>query len=54
MDAYTPTTSLLLQELRHHEEHEPILEAKRFLELFKAGEGPLYEGCEMSLLKAVA
>jgi len=54
MDAYAPTTCLLLQELLHHEEHEPIPEAKRFLKLLKAGERPLYEGCEMSLLKAVA
>jgi len=54
MDAYAPTASLLLQELPQHEEKEPILEAKRFLQLLKAVERPLYEGCVMSLLKAVA
>lgn len=54
MDAYAHTTSLLLQELPHHEQHEPIPEAKRFPELLKTPERPLYEGCEMSLLKDVA
>ena len=54
MDAYTPASSTLLQEMLHNEEHEPIPEVKRFLELVKAADRPLYEGCEMSLLKAVA
>ena len=54
MDAYAPTASLLLQELSNHEEHEPIPQAKGFLELLKAVERPLYEGSEMSLLKVVA
>jgi len=54
IDAYVPTASLLLQELLHQEEREPIPEAKRFLELLKAAERPLYEGCAMSLLKAIA
>jgi len=34
--------------------HEPIADAKKFLQLIQAAERPLYEGCEMSLLKAVA
>ena len=54
MDAYTPVTSLLLQEATLNTTHEPIPEAKRFLQLLQAAEKPLYEGCEMSLLKAVA
>ena len=52
MDAYEPASSALLQELPHNEEHEPIPEAKRFLQLLKTTERLLYEGCEMSLLKA--
>jgi len=54
MDAYTPVTSMLLQEATLNTTHEPIPEAKRFLQLLQAAEKPLYEGCEMSLLKAVA
>ena len=54
MDAYAPTVSLLLQQLPQHEEEEPIPGAKKFLELLKAAEKPLYEGRAMSLLKAVA
>jgi len=54
MDAHTPASSALVQELSHNGKHEPIADAKRFLELIQAAERPLYEGCEMSLLKAVA
>ena len=54
MDAYGHASPALLHELPHNEEHEPIPEARRFIELLKAAERPLYEGCEMSLLKAVA
>jgi len=53
-NAYSPVTSLMLQEAMHQEEQEPNAEAKRFLELLKAAEKPLYEGCQRSLLKAVA
>ena len=54
MNAYAPVTSLILQEATHQEEQESIVEAKRFLERLKAVEKPLYEGCQMSLLKAIA
>jgi len=54
MAAYAPMTSLMLQEATHQEEEEPNAEAKRFVQLLKAAEKPLYEGCPMSLLKAVA
>jgi len=54
MDEYAPTKSLLLRETIHIEEQEPILEAKRFLQLLQAVEKPLYEGCEISFLKVVA
>jgi len=36
------------------DEGEPIPDAKRFIKLVQAAERPLYEGCQMSLLKAVA
>jgi len=42
MDAYALASFMLLLELPHNEEHEPIPEAKRFLELLKAAERPLY------------
>ena len=35
-------------------EEEPFLDAKRFIQLVQAAEKPLYEGSNMSLLKAVA
>jgi len=54
MDAYASKASLLLNELSHHEEHKPIPEAKRFLELLNVAKRPLLVGCEMLLLKAVA
>lgn len=54
IDAYAPASSVLLQELLHNEEDEPNGKANRFLELLKAVERPLYKGCEMSLLKAIA
>jgi len=54
VDAFAPTRSLLRPEAMNNEGHEPIAEAKRFMQLLQAAERPLYEGCEMSLLKAVA
>ena len=54
MDAYAPVTSLILKEATHQEKQEPIIVAKRFLELLKAAKKPLYKGCQMLLLKAVA
>ena len=54
IDAYTLMTSLLLQEAMLNTTHEPIPEAKRFVQLLQAAEKPLHEGCEMSLLQAVA
>jgi len=53
VDAFAPMRSLLGPEAMNNDEQEPILEAKRFMQLLQAVEKPLYEGCEMSLLKAV-
>jgi len=53
MGAYTPTMSLLMLEVTNNEEQEPIPEAKRFMQMLQAAKKPLYEGCEMSLVKAV-
>jgi len=54
VDAFAATMSSLQPEAMNNEEKEPIAEAKRFMQLLQAAERPLYEGCEMSLLKAVA
>ena len=54
MDVYAPMMSLLMPGATSNEDQEPIPEAKRFMQLLQAVEKPLYEGCEMSLLKAAA
>jgi len=54
LDAYTPTTSTTAGQGISDDEEEPIPDAKRFIELVQAAEKPLYEGSQMSLLKAVA
>jgi len=43
MYAYTPTISLLLLEVTHNEEQEPIPDANRFLQLLQAAKRPLYK-----------
>jgi len=54
LDAYAPMASLMANEGLNEDEEEPFLEAKRFIQLVKAVEKPLYQGSDMSLLKAVA
>ena len=54
MDAYAPLTTLILQEATHQEKQELNAEAKWFPELLKAAKKPLYKGCQMPLLKAIA
>jgi len=54
MDAYARMIFLLWLEATHNNEQEPIPDVKRFLQLLQAAEKPLYDGCEISLLKAVA
>ena len=52
LDAYAPTNVMELG-MRNKEE-EPTPEVKKFIELVKAAGKPLYEGSDISLLKAVA
>ena len=54
LDAYAPMASLMANEGLNEDEEEPFLEAKRFIQLVKAAEKPLYQGSDMSLLKAIA
>ena len=52
LDAYAPTNVIELG--MGNEEEDPTPEVKKFIELVKATEKPLYEGSDISLLKAVA
>ena len=54
LDAYAPIASRMEDEGMNNDEEEPFVEAQKFIELVQAAEKPLYEGSDMSLLKAVA
>ena len=47
LDAYAPTTSTIAGQGSSDDEEEPILDAKRFIELVQHAEKPLYEGSQM-------
>ena len=54
LDAYILATSTTAGEGISDNEEKPIPDTKRFIELVQVAEKPLYEGCQMSLLKPVA
>ena len=54
LDAYAPIASRMQDEGMNNGEEEPFVEAKKFIELVQATEKPLYEGYDVSLLKAIA
>ena len=54
LDAYAQTTSTMAGQGSSDGEEEPILNARRFIELVQVEKKPLYEGSQISFLKAVA